>query len=173
MPGEILDQDSYWEHDHRWKPVNSLKNSNLTVQIYSPLSGKRFDIPEKPPSAVDDDGDNEVEPLSGTATLRDLIRRVKKHMPGLYLWDQVGGATLSCGPRQVYQTEWDDTMLWELVREEAAGGEEENKGKVPRVVLEDGREAYLITIGEGGAGGGGAEKPTVGHRCLAKGDVYG
>jgi hypothetical protein len=42
---------------------------------------------------------------------------------------------------------------------------------IPRVVLEDGREAVVVTIGSPEAIL--KSRPTVVQRCLAKGDVYG
>ena len=35
-------------HDNRWRPVNSLKNSRLTIQIHCTDTDKRFNIPEQP-----------------------------------------------------------------------------------------------------------------------------
>lgn len=89
-------------------------------------------------------------------------------MPGLYLWDEVGGAVLACGPHEIYQSEWDTAMICELICEERA---KTANGEIPKVILADGREAVVVTIGT-------PEtilktKPTVVQRCLAKGDVYG
>jgi hypothetical protein len=84
---------------------------------------------------------------------------------------------LVCGPNHVFQNEWETTMICDLIRDTAAKkvagsrGGAANDDIIPRVVLEDGREAVVITIGT-------PEsiletKPTVVQRCLAKGDVYG
>ena len=35
-------------HDNRWRPVNSLKNSRMTIQIHCTDTDKRFNIPEQP-----------------------------------------------------------------------------------------------------------------------------
>ena len=43
-----------------------------------------------------------------------LIKRVKKDIPSLYLWDEVGGATLTCGPHTIHQSEWDTKMVCDL-----------------------------------------------------------
>jgi hypothetical protein len=191
-------------HDRRWRPVNALKNSNVTIQIVCSWSGKRFNIPSgtKKFIATDnannnsDDGitfdnehaDSEVSAaamgteseLLGSTTLLDLIKRVKKDIPGLYLWDEVGGGVLVCGPNHVFQNEWETTMICDLIRDTAAKKVAESRGGgsgtanddiIPRVVLEDGREAVVITIGT-------PEsiletKHAVVQRCLAKGDVYG
>lgn len=73
---------------------------------------------------------------------------------------------LTCGPHEVFQSEWDTTMVCELVGEDKA-----KKATMPMVVLEDGREAYVVTIGTPESVK--QAKPTVVTRCLAKGDVYG
>ena len=86
----------------------------------------------------------------------------------LYLWDEVGGATLTCGPNSAHQSDWDTTMVCELICEDKAA---KNKGVIPRVVLDDGRDATVVTVGT----------PAIQHkvrrsvvdRCLSKGDVYG
>ena len=119
----------------RWKPVNPLKNSHAVVQIR--CSGSRYNVPTTEEAAAA----NEEDYLLGSTTLQELVRRVERDMPALYLWDreeggQVGGdMCLSCGPNQVCRSEWDKTMIWELICE-----------KGPRVVLEDGREAVVFTI---------------------------
>lgn len=104
-------------------------------------------------------------PILGSTTLHELIQRVKKNEPGLYLWDEIGGEVLTCGPHLVYQSEWESTMIWELISEESSGS-------IPRVMLEDGREAIVVTIGAQDTTSAGA-KATVVQRCLAKGETYG
>lgn len=130
----------------RWHPVNSLKNSTIAVQFFCSSTEKRYVV-------SDDD-------ILGSTTLQELVRRVKKDIPALYLWDEQGGQVLVCGPNEVFQSEWDGTMLCELVRGDEA----------PKAVLEDGREAYVVTIGTPETA---PTKPTVVQRCLAKGDAYG
>ena len=196
-------------HDRRWRPVNSLKNSAVTIQIVCSSSGKRFNVPPGTKQFLvsadlmngnDDQGinyydndDNESgtaagiqEELLGSTTLHDLIKRVKKDIPGLYLWDEVGGGVLVCGPNHVFQSEWSTTMICDLIRDTAkksgdgggggGGGsttsdETSERKAIPRVMLEDGREAVVVTIGTPDSIL--KTKPTVVQRCLAKGDVYG
>lgn len=170
MPGHLIEQESSREHDHRWKPVNSLKNSRLTIQIHVPDSNKRLNVPEKPRSSVVDlqsyFDEAPVDSILGTTTLKDLIKRVKKDIPSLYLWDEVGGAVLSCGPHQVHQSEWETTMLWELVCE----AKDAKDAVIPHVTLDDGRDAIVVTVGHADVI---MKKPSTVQRCLAKGDVYG
>lgn len=172
MPGEMIDNETNWEHDHRWKPVNTLKNSRLTIQILCSWSGKRFNIPETPIQStgnLQNYFDEATEDhLLGSTTLQEMVKRVKKHMPGLYLWDEVGGAVLNCGPHHITQDVWDTTMVCELICEERA---KSANGEIPKVVLDDGREAVVVTVGTPDTIL--KTKPTVTHRCLSKGDVYG
>mmetsp|Transcript_9497 Transcript_9497/g.21437 ORF Transcript_9497/g.21437 Transcript_9497/m.21437 type:complete len:173 (+) Transcript_9497:151-669(+) len=172
MTGHLVESESNWEHDHRWKPVNSLKNSRVTIQIFCSWSGKRFNIPEthvqSAANLANYFDEAPEDKLLGSTTLQELVKRVKKDIPALYLWDEVGGATLVCGPHQICQSEWDTTMVCELICEEKAKVANE---EIPTVMLEDGREAVVVTIGT-------AEtilktKPTVVQRCLAKGNAYG
>lgn len=113
--------------------------------------------------AAPDDGH-----ILGSTTLQELMNRVKKNIPSLYLMKQVGGASLTCGNHNVHQDEWDTTMVCELVCEDK---QKTLKGTIPRVKLDDGREAVVVTIG--------APNPTLNvqrsvvDRCLSKGDVYG
>ena len=66
------------------------------------------------------------------------------------------------------QSEWDTKMVCDLICEDRTS---QLKGAIPRVVLDDGREATVVTVGT----------PAVAHRvnrsvvdrCLSKGDVYG
>lgn len=170
MPGHVVEQENTWEHDHRWKPINTLKNSRLTIQIHVPDSNKRLNVPEKPRSSVVDlqsyFDEAPVDSILGTTTLRELIKKVKKDIPSLYLWDEVGGAVLSCGPHQVHQNEWETTMLWELVCER----KDAKEATIPHVTLDDGRDAIVVTIGQADTV---LKKPSTVQRCLAKGDVYG
>jgi hypothetical protein len=70
---------------------------------------------------------------------------------------------LTCGANHVFADEWEDTMLCRLVLN--------TEVEVPVEVLEDGREAVVVTIGYADAVK--KEKASVVTRCLAKGDVYG
>mmetsp|Transcript_3628 Transcript_3628/g.6815 ORF Transcript_3628/g.6815 Transcript_3628/m.6815 type:complete len:174 (-) Transcript_3628:134-655(-) len=173
MPnGQIINKDETWEHDHRWKPVNSLKNSRITLQIHCPDSGKRLNVPEKAANSVVDlqsyFDEAPTDSILGSTTLAELIKKIKKDIPALYLWDEVGGALLACGPHQFFQSEWDTTMIWELICEERA---KSANGVIPHVKLDDGRDAIVVTIGTPDAVM--KSQPTVVQRCLAKGDVYG
>ena len=146
----------------RWQPVNAAKNAPVTVQIHCTMTGTRQPVPSKADEDANYFDESPADVLYGYTTLHDLIKKVKKDLPALYLSDQIGGSVLTCGRQHVPKSEWDTTMLWELICEDKAGSD------VPRVKLEDGREAVVVTIG--------TEqkfvkpKPTQIHRILAKGN---
>jgi len=162
-------------HEHRWRPVNSLKNSRVTIQIHCADSNKRFNIPSAPIQSSGnlvnyfDESTHEEGHVLGSTTLQELIKRVKKDIPSLYLWDEVGGATLTCGPHTIHQSEWDTKMVCDLICEERAS--QSSKGAIPRVVLDDGREATVVTVGTPAVAY--RVNRSVVDRCLSKGDVYG
>ena len=79
--------------------------------------------------------------LLGSATLHELIERSCKNISCLYLVNEVGGGVLMCGPHQVFQSEWKTTMICNLVCEKLG-----HVG-IPRIILQDGREAVVVTIG--------------------------
>mmetsp|Transcript_10424 Transcript_10424/g.15826 ORF Transcript_10424/g.15826 Transcript_10424/m.15826 type:complete len:171 (+) Transcript_10424:134-646(+) len=170
MPGQLVENNTNWEHEHRWKPVNTLKNSRLTLQIHCPDSGKRLNVPEKANNSLVDlqsyFDEAPVDNILGSTTLHELIKKVKKDIPSLYLWDEVGGATLSCGPHTVHKSDWETTMIWELICDDTKGKD----AMIPHTTLEDGREAVVVTIGVADAM---MKRPSTVQRCLAKGDVYG
>ena len=147
--------------------------SRVTVQIHCSWSGKKFNVPEHPVQSAGDLQNYFDEPaddhILGSTTLQELVKRIKKNVPGLYLWDEVGGAVLTCGPHTINQCDWETKMVCGLVCEERA--KSSHAGEIPMVVLEDGREAYVVTIGTPESIM--KTKPTVVQRCLAKGDVYG
>jgi len=87
-------------------------------------------------------------------------------MPELYLWDLVGGQTLTCGPHEFMKDDWESTMVCQLVCEEA----KKETGKVPAIELDDGRTAYVVTIGQVEAIHPSCKKASVVHRCLSKVD---
>jgi hypothetical protein len=130
------------------------------------MSGQVFNVPERPINSTGDlknyfdeaPGDH----LIGSTSLHELISRVKSNIPSMYLCDEVGGQVLACGAQSVYQGEWETTMICDLLCDEES---------IPRVILEDGREAAVVTIGTPDSVL--RTKPTVVQRCLAKGDVYG
>ena len=139
-----LQNESTWETvegNLRWKPVNSLKNSQVTIQVFCSWSGKCFNVPEKPMM------DNLMyetpqDPLLGSTSLQELIERSRKNISSLYLGNEVGGTVLMCGPHQVFQSEWETTMICDLICEKLGT----NVG-IPRIILQDGREAVVVTIG--------------------------
>jgi len=139
-----LQNESTWETvegNLRWKPVNSLKNSQVTIQVFCSWSGKCFNVPEKPMM------DNLMyetpqDPLLGSTSLQELIERSRKNISSLYLGNEVGGTVLMCGPHQVFQSEWETTMICDLICEKLGP----NVG-IPRIILQDGREAVVVTIG--------------------------
>lgn len=132
-----------------WQPINSLKNSRLTIQIHCADSGKRINVPAMPIQSAGNlqnyFDEAPADHIIGSTTLQELIKRVKKDIPSLYLWDEVGGATLSCGPNTVHQGDWDTTMICELIWED--DNQSSLKEKITRVKLDDGREAVVFTIG--------------------------
>ena len=108
----------------------------------------------------DDDGI-----LLGSATLKDATKRFKAREPTLFLMEECGGIEAHCGSNTVCGSQWDTTMLCHLVYDQP------DDNKIPRVTLDDGRNAVVITLGTKGDPLN--KKPTVVSRCLAKGDVYG
>lgn len=138
----------------RWRCINSLKNDPLTIIINCSWDNKRFVIP-----AASDHNDG----LHGYTTLYELIKKVKAQIPTLYMWEEVGGVALTCGANHIFSSEWEETMLCRLIHN--------TEVEMPTEVLEDGREAVVVTIGY--ADGVKKEKASVVTRCLAKGDVYG
>jgi hypothetical protein len=92
----------------------------------------------------------------------------------MHMWSEEGGNVLACGPNLVHQNEWKTTMICDLICERMGGTAHDDAADIvviPRVVLEDGREAVVVTIGSPDAIM--KTTPTVVQRCLAKGDVYG
>lgn len=154
----------------RWAPVNRLKNSSLTIQIEVSVSGKTFIVPDIIKTSSSDPSSQEL-PLLGSTSLTELVQRVKKDNPALYLCDEAGSNVLVCGPNQIYQNDWSTKMICDLIHERKGLGGRAVGVSIPRLVLEDGREAVVVTIGtpEAVLNAG----PSVIHRCLAKGDVYG
>ncbi|KAL9185724.1 hypothetical protein ACHAXT_003501 [Thalassiosira profunda] len=147
----------------RWHSVNTAKNAEVVVKIHDTMSGKSLVVPPAADASTDNYFDESpADVIRGSTTLDDLIKRVKKDLPALYLADESGGALLTCGHQHIPKTEWDTTMLWELIDEEKAG-------TVPRVKLDDGREAVIVTIGNEDAGRV-KEKPSTIHRILMKGN---
>ncbi|KAL7468779.1 hypothetical protein ACHAXS_009011 [Conticribra weissflogii] len=165
----------------RWTPVNSLKNAQITVILHCSWSGERHIIPEYPPSDDDDADDafnyfdespSSEEVLLGSTTLHDLIQRVKSKIPALYLWDEVGGQVLVCGKQRVFSEDWETTLLCHLVGEVLLEDPTCVSGSsVPKAILEDGREAVVVTLGTPESVG--ETKASLVTRCLKKGDVYG
>ena len=136
MPVSTVLHESTWktlEDDRRWKPVNSLKNSQVTIQVLCSWSGECFSVPEKISEAPQDT-------LLGSTSLHELIERSRKNISCLYLGNEVGGGVLMCGPHQVFQSEWETTMICDLICENTNVG-------IPRIILQDGREAVVVTIG--------------------------
>ena len=164
----VVEQSSLSSNVRRWKPVNSLKNSRLTVQIHCSISGQVFNVPERPIVSTGDlrnyFDEAPTDHLLGSTSLQELVKRVKSNIPAMYLCDEAGGSVLACGPNQFHQGDWETTMICELICEDKGSD-------IPRVVLKDGREAVKVTIGTPEAIL--KMKPTVVQRCLAKGDVYG
>ncbi|KAL7510567.1 hypothetical protein ACHAXN_010359 [Cyclotella atomus] len=164
MVGHLIEQPAK-PLDSRWHCLNTLKNAPLTVIINCSWDNKRFVVPVKPQSdsVVDYYDEPSDEGLYGFTTLFTLIKKVKAQIPTIYMWEEAGGLALTCGANHVFADEWEDTMLCRLVLN--------TEVEVPVEVLEDGREAVVVTIGYADAVK--KEKASVVTRCLAKGDVYG
>mmetsp|Transcript_925 Transcript_925/g.2153 ORF Transcript_925/g.2153 Transcript_925/m.2153 type:complete len:169 (+) Transcript_925:138-644(+) len=168
MPGFLIQQPQTDTNPHRWCPINALKNSPVTIVLHCSWSGERYPLPATATAAFNDDDANyfdEASPTSadliGSTSLYDVIKMVKAQIPTLYMWEEVGGLVLTCGTDQVFASEWETTMLCNLISNTDAVKE----------VLSDGREAIVVTIGDAASMKNG--KASVVTRCLAKGDVYG
>ncbi len=81
----------------RWQPVNSAKNASVVVQVHCTMTGTRHAIPSKADEDANYFDETPADVLMGYTTLHDLIKKVKKDIPALYLCDQTGGAVLTCG----------------------------------------------------------------------------
>jgi len=79
---------------------------------------------------------------------------------------------LASGPNQYYQNDWSTKMICDLIHERKGLGGRAVGVAIPRIVLEDGREAVVVTIGTPEAVLN-TRPSSVIQRCLAKGDVYG
>jgi hypothetical protein len=155
----------------RWCCVNKHKNEPLTILFHCTWSGREFAVPAKAVEHVNVENNYYDEPngddegiLLGSATLKDSMKRFKAREPALYLMEECGGIEMHCGINTVCGSEWETTMLCHLVFDQP-------ENLIPRVTLDDGRDAVVITLGT--KGNPLNKKPTVVSRCLAKGDVYG
>ena len=157
----------------RWHCVNHHKNEELTILFYCTWSGKEFAVPPSAGGAKTYDESNYYDEPSqddelrvlGSMTLKESMKRLKKQDPSLFLMEEHGGIEMHCGENTICGSEWETTMLCTLIYDQPA------ENKIPRVVLDDGREAVVITVGT--KGNPMNKKPTVVTRCLAKGDTYG
>jgi hypothetical protein len=163
MVGHLIEQPDSNPTQPRWHCINSLKNAPLTIIINCSSDNQCFVIPSTPASTTNYYDGASDEGLYGFTTLYALIKKVKAQIPTLYMWEETGGLALTCGNNHVFSSEWEDTMLCCLIHN--------TNGEVPTEVLEDGREAVVVTIGY--SDGVKKEKASVVTRCLAKGDVYG
>ena len=75
---------------------------------------------------------------------------------------------LSCGPHEIYSSDWETAMVCDLVCEERV---KTANGEIPKTLLPDGREAFVVTIGTPDSIM--TTKLTAVHRSLTKGDTYG
>ncbi len=152
----------------KWRCVNERKNEPFVALFYCTWSGKEFAVPAK---AEDVDADyyfvehNGVDEgiLLGSSTLKDSVQRLKARDPTLLHMEESGGIEAHCGTNTVCSSEWETTMLCHIAYDQP-------EGMIPRVTLDDGRNAVVITLGTKGDPLN--KKPTVVTRCLAKGDVY-
>lgn len=154
----------------QWRCVNKRKNEPLTILFYCTWSGKEFPVPANTDDLnvennyYDEPNGDDEGVILGSTTLEDAVKRLKVNDPTLFLMDECGGIEMHCGQNTVCGSEWEMTMLCHLVYDQP-------DDKIPRVSLDDGRQAVVITLGT--KGDTLKKKPTVVTRCLSKGDVYG
>ena len=173
MPGYLIHAPAA-STSHPWTPINSLKNSPVTIVLHCPWSGNDYIIPAQPPYENEetnyfDESNSNV--LLGSTTLYELIKRVKSKIPALYLMEEHGGSVLTCGPNEVFAPEWETIMLCQLIGDKGRPKASSSPSAIPRVTLEDGREAVVVTIGTALSANVGRQ--SVVTRCLSKGNVYG
>ena len=116
------------QHSRRWSCVNHQKNEEFTLMLYCTWSGKSYLVPT---------------PVVGSASLKKAMEGLKKQDPSLYLMEEYGGVEMHCGENTVCISEWDETMLCTLV-------DQPDQKMTPKVSLDNGREAVVITIGSKG-----------------------
>lgn len=116
------------QHSRRWSCVNHQKNEEFTLMLYCTWSGKSYLVPT---------------PVVGSASLKKAIEGLKKQDPSLYLMEEYGGVEMHCGENTVCISEWDETMLCTLV-------DQPDQKMTPKVILDNGHEAVVITIGSKG-----------------------
>jgi hypothetical protein len=154
----------------KWCCVNKHKNEPLTILFHCTWSGREFAVPAKAEhlnvenNYYDEPNGEDEGILLGSATLKDSMKRFKAREPALFLMEECGGIEMHCGNNTVCGSEWETTMLCHLVYDQP-------ENLIPRVTLDDGRNAVVITLGTKGDPLN--KNPTVVTRCLAKGDVYG
>mmetsp|Transcript_23624 Transcript_23624/g.33734 ORF Transcript_23624/g.33734 Transcript_23624/m.33734 type:complete len:175 (+) Transcript_23624:141-665(+) len=161
--------------DKTWTPVNSAKNESLTIIFQCGWSGERIAVPHKAPSNNDaddtanyfDEPNSDSSDLRGYTTLQDAVHAIKGKLPALYLMEEQGAASMTCGSNEICRTEWETTMLCHLIFDQDNKSDKE----VEQVILEDGRIAFVVNIG--GEIKQHKEKPTIVTRCLKKHDTYG
>ena len=112
----------------RWTPVNAKKNSPLNIVIRCAWSGEQISVPSS------------NDPVMGSTTLGQIVDRVRPSIPALALWEEEGGETLACGQRCVSGSEWETTMLHQIM---------EGDDGSSRVMLDDGSEGVMLTLGVG------------------------
>jgi hypothetical protein len=154
----------------RWSCVNKHKNEPLTILFHCTWSGKEFPVPTDAEhinmenNYYDEPNGDEESILLGSVTLKDSVKRLKAREPALFLMEECGGIEMHCGNNTVCGSEWETTMLCHLIYDQP-------ENLIPRVTLDDGRNAVVITVGAKGDPLN--KKPTLVTRCLSKGDVYG
>lgn len=157
----------------RWTPVNSCKNQSLTIIFQCGWSGERITVPAQSPSVNNatannyyDEPSSDDAHINGYTTLQDAIHTIKGKLPALYLMEEQGSASMTCGSNEVSRSDWETTMLCSLIFDQ-----KDESGEVEQVLLKDGRVAFVINIGD--VAQTQPRKPTVVTRCLAKHDTYG
>lgn len=68
---------------------------------------------------------------------------------------------MTCGPNHIFACDWETTLLYKLI----------HSSDIPIEILEDGREAVVVTIGYANAVR--EQKASVVTRCMSKGHTYG
>ena len=125
--------------------LNSLKYSEVTVKINVSDNKNACVVPAEPSSSEEkedaadsywDYDETSSTSIMGCTSLHDLMSRAKAEIPELSQLESE--SVLECGSYQVCQEDWPVTMLCELLVSDSR--------RCKRVLLEDGRTAYVISV---------------------------
>eukprot|EP00984_Skeletonema_dohrnii_P028181 scaffold18075_cov83-Skeletonema_dohrnii-CCMP3373.AAC.3 len=133
----------------KWCCINKHKNEPLTILFHCTWSGKEYPVPANAEHVdvennyYDEPNGDDMDILIGSTTLKDSVKSFKAREPTLFLMEECGGIEMHCGNNTVCGSEWDMTMVCHLVYEQP-------ENLIPRVTLDDGRHAVVITLGTKG-----------------------